>query len=223
MLKKSIIIVTILSISTILIILLYRQYYKGTTWNYEGQAVVLTDDYSYEFVGLTDVVLNGKVYGFGKYFLGDIQIALVENEHAHCQNERCHGMTTIYRHILDAQGYEYVNKSMNQIADQIIPATILGNEMPGSKMIRVDWYEWVQQKRAGGEDRTVRKGFVTGYMYLNKAGEMPFAFRLMFMGKDIQEEYEYCIIVPGVSTREEALSLLEKDFKQLLWMMSDEL
>lgn len=218
--KINIMIATIFLVSMALI-MTYKRYNEGITWNYEGQAVVLVDDSSYKFIGLTDVVLNGKVYGFGKYFLGDAKISLVEDQHTYCQDDNCYGLKTMYRYHLDKEGDAYVNKN-KWIVDHIIPATVLGNEMPGRKMIRMDWYEWVPKKRTGGEDEIIYKSFVTGYMYFKKAGEMPFAFKLSFLRKDMQEEYKYCIIVPGVSTREEALSVLEKNFDGLIWKNVEE-
>ena len=71
------------------------------------------------------------------------------------------------------------------------------------------WYEWGMDSRG----RTKRKEVAASYFYMKEPGGMPCVLYLIpqfKMGRVITY-----FIVPGVSTREEAISLMKENFEEL--------
>lgn len=164
-----------------ILLLCYKQYNKGIPWNYNGQAAVLMDNPPYEFVGTTDIALNGEV--FGKYFLGDMRVEMFENLHTHKEEEHCYGIITMYHYHLDTKGEAYVKEKERRktLADGIIKATTGGEPMPGVKMMRLGWYEWTA--RLSSDEKVTCNDKVTGYLYYENAGRMPFVLRVSVRGR----------------------------------------
>lgn len=207
--KKKLIIFFVLLFLTITVLsIFYKKFYTSTDWNYEGDAVILVANPDYEFVGTTKIKLDGEIYGFGRYYLGDVFVEKLEELCSYTGNNK---VSTMYRYNLDTEGEKCFEdkEKRKRLSDQIVNATYHAEKMPKAKMTYFDWYEWGMDSRG----RTKRKEVAASYFYMKEPGEMPCVLYLIpqfKMGRVITY-----FIVPGVSTREEAISLMKENFEGL--------
>ena len=204
--KKRIFLIVLIFI-TLLFGFIFSKYRskKSFDWNYDGKAVVLTTDSKHTFVEITDVTLSGIVYDSEKYFLGDLRVGTIEKEkHFHGEADFItKGMMTDYRYYRNKMGDAYFDteKIQKQFELKIGQAQTYWNpvEIPDTKMLYFVWKEWFGET-ADSEYTTV------GHLHFKKAGSELFVI----------ETLNY-LIVPGVSTRKEALSILHENFAYLDW------
>ena len=208
--KKKLIIFFVLVLLTIVVSsIYYKKYYTSTDWNYEGEAVILIANPDYEFVGTTKIKLDGEIYGFGKYYLGDVFIEKLEELSSYTGKNK---VSTLYRYNLDKEGEECFEdkEKRKRLSDQIVEATYHTGKMPKAKMTYFYWYEWGLDSRG----RTKRKDVAASYFYMKKPGEMPCVLYLIPQPR-VGETITCYFIIPEVSTREEAISLMKENFEGL--------
>lgn len=208
--KKKLIIFFVLLFLTITVLsIFYKKFYTSTDWNYEGDAVILVANPDYEFVGTTKIKLDGEVYGFGRYYLGDVFVEKLEELCSYTGNNK---VSTMYRYNLDTKGEKYFEDKENRKiqSDHIIDATYHAEKMPKTKMMFLGWYEWRMDPRG----KITRERVAASYFYMKKPGKIPCVLYLIPQ-PGVGESITCYFIVPGVSTREEAISLMKENFEGL--------
>ncbi len=207
--KKKLIIFFVLVLLTIIVLSIgYQKYYTSTDWNYEGDAVILRAHPDYEFVGTTKIKLDGEIYGFGKYYLGDVFIEKLEELCSYTGNKK---ISTIYRYNLDTGGEKCFEdkEKRKRLSNQIVDATYYTGKIPKAKMAYLYWYDW----RLNSRGKVKLERVATSYFYMKKPGKMPC---VLYLIPEVEEWITTCyFIVPGVSTREEAISLMKENFEGL--------
>lgn len=200
---------TIIFVLVIAVGLIYWRYSvkfsESFDWDYEGRAVVLNRNPPYEFVEITDVILDGELFGFGKYFLGDLRIGTVEAmRHYKGNPESAYyaltGVMTMYRYALLSNGEEYFEdkKIRDRYAVEAEPATKIFDSD-----ILMLMFRWEECYEYANQEGSIKMGGMaeTGYFYFREKEKEMF----------VVETGDYWI-VPGVSTSEEALAVLAKNF-----------
>ena len=205
--KKIIILFVLIFLAIVVSSVCYKKYYTSTDWNYEGNAVILVENDDYEFVGTTKIKLDGEIYGFGKYYLGDVFIEKLEELCSYTGNNK---VSTLYRYNLDTEGEKFYKEKENRkiLSDQIVDATSYTRKIPKAKMAYLYWYEWGLNSRG----KVKRERVATSYFYMKKPGKMPC---VLYFIPEVEEHITCYFIVPGVSTREEAISLIKENFEGL--------
>lgn len=212
--KRCIIILLLALFITIFLFIVHSisKKHNSFRWNYSGTAVVLSNSEPFEFKGMTDVTLDGTVYENGKFFLGDLRIGIVEEKRHYKGNPKSRyyditGVMSIYRFLLLTEGEEYFNDNNNKehciIKSEPAWLDNIGSKAEKIKMFPFRWFEWYEY--ANQEGNIKRAGWMeNGGLYFIKAGEN-FVVRTTFE-----------LIVPGVTTQEEALDYLKENFHELL-------